>query len=34
MFEDAGVKLKNFHLGGDELPYGAWLVHQFVKICQ
>jgi len=25
MFEDAGVKLKNFHLGGDELPYGAWI---------
>ena len=25
MFDDAGVKLKNFHLGGDELPYGAWI---------
>ena len=25
MFDDAGIKLKNFHLGGDELPYGAWI---------
>ena len=25
MFDDAGVKLKKFHLGGDELPYGAWI---------
>jgi len=25
MFDDAGVKLQNFHLGGDELPYGAWI---------
>ena len=25
IFDDAGVKLKNFHLGGDELPYGAWI---------
>ena len=25
MFDQAGVKLKNFHVGGDELPYGAWV---------
>ena len=25
MFDKAGVKLKNFHVGGDELPYGAWV---------
>ena len=25
MFDDAGIKLQNFHLGGDELPYGAWI---------
>ena len=25
MFDEAGVKLNNFHLGGDELPYGAWI---------
>ena len=36
MFDDAGVKLKNFHLGGDELPYGAWIgspiCQEFVNI--
>ena len=31
MFDDAGIKLKNFHLGGDELPYGAWIGS---SICQ
>ena len=25
MFDEAGVRLKNFHVGGDELPYGAWV---------
>ena len=25
MFDEAGIKLKNFHVGGDELPYGAWV---------
>jgi len=24
MFIDAGVKLKVFHIGGDEVPHGAW----------
>jgi len=36
MFDDAGVKLKNFHLGGDELPYGAWvgspICQEFVNV--
>ena len=34
MFDDAGIKLKSFHLGGDELPHGALIGSQFVKICQ
>ena len=36
MFDDAGIKLKSFHLGGDELPYGAWIgspiCQEFVNI--
>ena len=36
MFTDAGVKLKVLHIGGDEVPHGAWegsaIVRDFMKV--
>jgi len=35
MYNDAGLKLEIFNVGGDEIPYGAWegspLIHEFMQ---